>query len=310
MKAASLVIALILSFPSSLALAQADADAIRDKIYQTGKAALVRLSVTGHQRNGEPFNQTGTGFYYQSNTSLARIMTARHVVGANSEIDDLPGGKFDRRITVTISSETTGKSDLPQDLQEISEPPSDDRDVAFIFTNWKSEKQFRLSKRRPKEGDRVWVLSWPTTEDVIQRPTPAIVRASSASDRTLLSLNRESGQFVSSESGSPVLDETGAVVAVLILRRTGPTPQPIGLAIPVAEFASGWLPDDAVDPIASEVADYKAWSPIAYDDTFANWKTGDMSLVSPKLNMKLDVRATDGSYRWDADFQQPSIRWV
>jgi hypothetical protein len=260
-----------------------DVDSLKKRIYEVGNGALVRLLVTGKLNGGGSFSETGTGFYFQTSSPLGRILTARHVVGVDSQFDKSGDGKIDRRIQLTIMSAAAGPVSVDWLLREAMGHENPSKDIAQVFTNAAGPKdKFRLSARLPKVGDRVWTLSWPDSERAVQPPIDAVVGAITSEDGLLLRLNRQSGAFVKSESGSPVFDDQGAVIAVLVVRTVGASPQPIGFALPVGEFSS-FLSDGVVGPTSSETAEcvsvqiakLKASAPFGVEDSVRCGNMGD-----------------------------------
>lgn len=236
------IVALTILGAATAGEAQTPSPQQRRDIYSHAEPCVVQLNVTGTKDGQDVRPQSGTGFIFQT-IADSRVLTARHVVGLDKEFDLAAGSitLYRRDILLRVRTDYGTVSIGPYHASKASP----ELDVAQVFVERAPKDCLLLSRNLPQLGDELTVMAWSIGQDR-PVPTPVKVLPPVADDGGLIRLDHE---FHESESGSPVLDQTGAVVAVLLLRDRKPTADPYSVALPVAAFQS-WIPD-AVFPKAA-----------------------------------------------------------
>jgi len=204
-------------------------------IVEHAEPCIVQLSVVGTKDGRDVAMQRGTGFVIRTNAD-AKIVTARHVVGFDEEFDLVPGAVTLRkrdialRVVNTYGSAAVGPYHAARASREV--------DVALVYVDNGPKDCLTLSRVRPVFDDELVVMTWPSGDS---RPSNVRVRVlrSVADDGDLVRLDHE---FHESQSGSPVLDANGNVVAVLLVRNHAPGAEGYSAALPVTVFQN-WIPD-------------------------------------------------------------------
>jgi len=204
-------------------------------VYRLAEPAIVQLTVSGKRDGADVKGRDGVACAFHT-ASGVRLMTAKHVVGSDEEYDLAPGRLDLRQRNISVRVETRfGLGTSDQTVHTIRAHPS--MDVAEVFAlGEESSKGLFVSTKSIQSNERLIVLTWPKGR---QRPIPTEVRVlpREADDGALVRLDKE---FIQGDSGSPVLDYRGALVAVVVSRSHIGQSSGTALAIPVAEFKD-WL---------------------------------------------------------------------
>jgi hypothetical protein len=197
------------------------------QIFSTAEPAVVQLTVGGRLDGQNKDTIYGTGFAIQT-VGGARIITAGHVIGKDTDWDEV-GGRPDRDIWIhTLVN--FGVLTLDPVNDAAANPVCD---VAQVIVR-PGATYLTLSDNAPQPGDQVMVVSWPFDKNARHQGSAKWQPATVLNPEN--GLLRLSGDFQVSESGSPVLDDKGEVAGVLVERRSDES----GSAVQ-NDLYSGWL---------------------------------------------------------------------
>jgi hypothetical protein len=165
--------------------------------------------------NGTQQTENGTGFLIETTKGL-RIVTAGHVIKPDRFWDDPKNRLIYYRLA------RFGSSFEPEPVTEAE--VDTDVDIAQVYIDHFDTKVLPFSE---SGQEKLFVASWrrgsrkATIQEASRLPDPPPGR---------LSL---SGDYVHSDSGSPVISQSGQIVGMLIDRSTGPDGKTHGLALPL-----------------------------------------------------------------------------
>ena len=199
----------------------------------------IRIRTRGFSPDNKPLAaEAGTGFFFDTkgtNTSMA--ITALHVlredVAYSTDYANTP-----RRV---IEFDTRGEFG-PEPHTNAAQPRVQQmggQDAAIMFLNGYGRNGLRFSKRQLNPGETLIALPWSNSEP---RPDARPVVLQPDRDPAHPDLLKISGDFVVSESGSPILGQDGLVVALLTHHGLSSDKKKFGLAIPSAAFFQRDLP--------------------------------------------------------------------
>jgi hypothetical protein len=178
----------------------------------------------------------GTGFLFQTPNG-PRIITAGHVIGPDSRWDSL----LDRCIYYRLAQ--NGSSSVYDCVTDAKIDPT--LDLAEIYLDPFAATSLKMASGLPSQNADLAVTSWRSWSQPGTRATAQAARILDVTgDKIILS-----GNYVRSDSGSPVLDSNGRVVGLMIEATNEPGGTTKGVAIPVTRFAS-ILSGPAAVPIA------------------------------------------------------------
>ena len=218
-----------------------------DNVYKQVESKIVQLTVVGRLDGQDLKTRKGVGCAYQTATGI-RIITAKHVVGEDVEFDQVDGSQTERERDIRISVPTPfGAGPVAVLAHAIRVHTS--MDVADVFPPAaEAAAGLYISMQPLKSNDRVIVISWPPDHE---RPVPteALIMPHEAKDGPLVRLSKE---FFEGDSGSPVVDSRGALVAIILTKTKSDQSNSTTLALPLAEVKD-WLSPGYTD-IDSEAA--------------------------------------------------------
>ena len=234
----------LLALSAGQVFAQSTDDPVSN-VYRNAEPAVVQLLVTG-KRDGNDIipPSVGVACAFQT-TAGVRLLTARHVVGADEQFDLSPGSVNKRQRDIAVRVKTTlGYPSNPQQTEHtIRAHPS--MDVAEVFVRGAdSATGLQVSTKALQENQRLIAVTWSKGTDRAI-PTEVRVMPRLSDDGPLVRLAH---RFVEGDSGSPVLDFNGALVAVILIQSGAQT-----LALPVAEFKD-WVSPGVVPAESEEAA--------------------------------------------------------
>ena len=199
-------------------------------IYKRAEPCVVQMLVTGVKDGRDAPARTGTGFIVRT-TGGARVITAGHVVGTDSDFDLTPGTITLRQRDISLRVGSTFGTTSVGPFHAARVHP--EFDIAQVYLDKGPSDCLLLSNRRPILDDEVIVLSWSAGAPGPQ-PRRARVLPGDPGDGVLFRLD---APFQEGESGSPILDEFGNVTGVLITKNVG-----FSAALPIAALPN-WIPD-------------------------------------------------------------------
>jgi hypothetical protein len=261
----SLIILVFDALVFNAAQAQSLSPAKLREIFERSEPCIVQLSVRGTKDGRDVSTVLGTGFIIRTTTD-AKIMTARHVVGLDEDFDPVPGTVSLRKrdIALRVVSAYGSAAVGPYHAARASR----DFDIAQIFVDRGPKDCLSLSHLRPALDDELVVLTW-AVGDARPSNVPVRVLPSVAEDGDLVRLDHE---FHESQSGSPVIDGNGNVVAVLLVRDHVPGAEPFSAALPVAAFQN-WISDAVYAAPVVEEATVEKRSGGKNSGTMANYSS-------------------------------------
>ena len=222
----------------------------KHQILMDALGKVVHLRVAGQQAPGETFTPPihGTGVVIRTTSNdpekRFRILTAGHVVKADSAWARVGMGR-DRDIYITTLG---GPGNFEQRAwRGVSVNTQDDiaQVVATPLTQYSAELR---STPLVKDQEYV-VVSWglDAQQDIPDLATAQIVKilGPDPSDARLVRLQ---ASLVPSESGSPVLDKDGAVVAIVLMREVIGGQSSVALALPISQVL-GWVDQVKQNPV-------------------------------------------------------------
>jgi hypothetical protein len=197
-------------------------------LFQRAEPCVVHLTVTGAAAALKDQTREGSGVVIRTGSGPT-VMTAQHVVGADSDFDPAPGSvtMTSRNITLLYAGDR-GPAKLPGLSSATANPTYD---VSQVYLNGWPNPCLPISTKVPALGDPLLVVSWPTGAQR-PRPTPVRVNPGESGDGALIRVDHG---FVSSESGSPVLNGDGVVVGIVVVRDEQEG-RPFTLVLPTARF--------------------------------------------------------------------------
>ena len=233
----NLAIFLLLASQAIWAVARAD-DALPNyvkNVYAEVESKVVQLTVSGKRDGSEVKGSLGIGCVFQTPTGV-RIITAKHVVGSDAQFDVVPGNVSERQREISIRVPTAfGQAAVNQSAHSVREHPS--MDIAEVVPPGAERATGLYVSMEPiASNDRVVVITWPQDHER-PIPTEAIVLPREGKDGAHVRLKKE---FFEGDSGSPVFNEHGALVAVIVTKSTSSKSGSSTLALPLSEFKD-WL---------------------------------------------------------------------
>jgi hypothetical protein len=187
-------------------------------IEDNARSAIVRVRVVG-KIDGNITTEIGTGFLITSKDG-PRVITAGHVVGPDSKWDDVPPRDiFIKQMGLGSSIEVDPLTDATVER---------DVDIAQIPMQPYNPATLTIAATQIGSGSKLDVGSWAKADRIAKFQ---VVDLLSFRDPDRLHL---SGNYEPSHSGSPVIDNLGHVVGMVVERvETIDSPQrTIGLALP------------------------------------------------------------------------------
>jgi hypothetical protein len=221
-----------------------------NKILLQARGKVVHLRVTGTEANGENFSQPihGSGVIIRTSATDAakrfRILTAGHVVKADSAW--APVGSRVNRDVYVIAEYGPGTLEFRPVTGVVVNQL---RDIAQVVANPNSTQSADVKNVPLKLGQQYVVVSWGLDGPVVAETASAKLVKVLGPDTSDPNLIRLEGELVPTESGSPVLDETGAVVAIVLMREVAGANSKVALALPVGEIAD-WIDGVRTNPVS------------------------------------------------------------
>jgi hypothetical protein len=220
-----------------------------EQIFRQTRNKVVNLRVVGKAAPGEAFEQPifGSGVLIRTDVTdearRFRILTAGHVVRPNSSWAPL-GSRFNRDVYITSEVGAGSQEFRPVTGVTVNAEKDIAQVVALPSTPAAADVKSTLL-----EVDRYYaVVSWGIEDGrAAERPTAKRVRVLGP-DPVDPDLVRLEGELVPTESGSPVFDESGGVVAIVVMREVSGSDSHIALAIPVSKVAN-WIGGVKSNPV-------------------------------------------------------------
>jgi len=191
------------SFVLRSSWAVADPPFSSDDLLGKVRPSIVQIKVIG-DKNGSQFIENGTGFVVDTAQGI-RVMTAGHVIHPDNFWDD-PKNRL-----IYISWSNFGSTIHPDPVTEAK--VENERDIAQVYVDPFAINTLKIVNFDYDPSEKLYVPTWPKGK------TKAIIKEAGAthSDGFHFSL---SGTYDYSESGSPVIDQSGQIVGILT-DRTG-----------------------------------------------------------------------------------------
>jgi len=219
------------------------------QIFLQTRNKVVNLRVVGKAAPGEVFGQPifGSGVLIRTDATDAarrfRILTAGHVVLPNSAWAPV-GNRFNRDVYIT--SEVGSGSVEFRPVTGVT--VSTDKDIAQVVALPNSPAAAEVRSVLLEVGQYYAVVSWGIEDGrAAEQPTAKRVKVLGP-DSVDPDLVRLEGELVPTESGSPVFDATGAVVAIVVMRDVSNNDSHVALAIPVSKVAD-WIGGVKSNPV-------------------------------------------------------------
>jgi hypothetical protein len=260
------VLSLFLANIATLAATVAQTD-IPTSLLTAYRTAVVQLEVQG-KVNNVAAAEDGTGFLI-STSQGPRIITAGHVVGPDDRWDSIEDRLIYYRIaqfgsSLTLDPVTDAKEDLPQ------------IDMAEVYLDPFQASTFQVVSQVPTQGEALTVINWrgwgrPTARATAQ--AAQVVRVDN--DRLVLS-----GSYIRSDSGSPVLNSDGRLVAMLVEAASLPNSTTQGLAIPISKMMP-FLSEATASPITKTPVPILANIPIYHHHYWSRRPTNSETAILP-----------------------------
>lgn len=229
------------------ALAQS-IDADRALVQASGK--VVHLMVTGKSAPFQSFPQPihGSGIVIRTNSPDAskrfRILTAGHVVMPDSAWAPL-GSRVNRDVYVIADMGVGSVEFRPVTGVRVS----GDRDIAEVVANPSTSLAAEIKAIQLTAGQQYAVVSWGLDgTTVAEHPSVKLVKVLGPDDGDP-HLVKLQGNLVPTESGSPMLDDSGAVVAIVVQREVTGANSNVAFALPIAQVAD-WVSGVQSTPVA------------------------------------------------------------
>jgi PQQ-dependent dehydrogenase (methanol/ethanol family) len=189
-----------------------------DTIEAGARKAIVSVRVIG-KIEGRRVTEVGTGFLVQTKDG-PRVITAGHVVGADDKWDDV------QEREIHVRQPGLGSSISADPVFEAKVEP--DADIAQVYLEPYDVSTLVIANTNLIAGGNFDVGSWGTARTVKFQVVELL------SVRDLPNRMRLSGNYETSHSGSPVLDNQGRVAGMLVERALSidSPPVTIGFALP------------------------------------------------------------------------------
>lgn len=212
----------------------------KEKIWQDNKNSVVQIHAFGTGANGAPKNvDAGTGVFVSAN---GYILTALHVVGADSDWQQLPDGSVDRKVQVI----GLNKNAVPYVISKngsVRQIPG--VDAALLRVDGACFQHSQISPNRPQGFPTLIALSWGV--DGVPHPSSADLTTTDVQNNGD-NLTIEKIAAVEGDSGSPLFNASERIVGLLVKRLGNDG----ALAVPMANIAP-LLP---VDVLSEQAAAY------------------------------------------------------
>jgi hypothetical protein len=243
------VLTLVAALGATARVVAADAlDA--DRVLSDARGKVVHLMVRGQKAPGEIFDPPIHGSGVVIRTSSAdlskrfRILTAGHVVKDDKSWARL-GIRPDRDVFVT-TEEGIGAVELRPITGVIV---NGRMDIAQVVAGPLTRYSAELRPTSLIKGQQYVVVSWglDARQRVAEQATAKLATIIGP-DQTDPALVRLSANLVQTESGSPILDNDGAVVAIVVMREEVGSNSSSALALPVSQ-ARDWIEGVKNDPV-------------------------------------------------------------
>ncbi|WP_315825590.1 MULTISPECIES: serine protease [unclassified Bradyrhizobium] len=210
---------------------------------------IVHLRVAGQEAPGETFVQPihGSGVIVKTGASdpklKFRILTAGHVVKSDASWAPL-GSRVNRDVYI-IAEYGPGSIEFRPVTGVLVNGQSD---IAQVVTGPTTALAADLNPTPLISGNKYVVVSWGMSGDRVAESAGAKVVRVMGADDVDPELVQLEGELVPTESGSPVLDETGAVVAIVVMREVTGGISNKALALPIQKFIE-WIRGDQGGPV-------------------------------------------------------------
>jgi hypothetical protein len=216
---------------------------------------IVHLMIIGDKALGSTFDPNtppinGTGVVFRTSSSdpakRYRILTAKHVVKDDGSWKPTGTGPA-RRVYVTAMGEVE-----PQEFKPVTGVVVNDQfDIAEVVASPLAKYFAVIRPDTLPPGKQYVVVSWGLDSSLQVSAAPiakmVTVLGPDTKDPTLVRLQ---ANLVPTESGSPVMDSDGAVVAIVVMREeTEQGSSSTALALPINQVAK-WMDGVVKNPVA------------------------------------------------------------
>lgn len=214
-----------------------------DRVLTDARGKVVHLMVNGDVAQGENFKRPihGSGVVVRTSSTdpgnQFRILTAGHVVKDDNSWARL-GTRPDRDVYIT-----TEQSIGAVQLQPVTGVlVNGQMDIAQVVAGPRTAYYAELLAASLEKDQQYVVVSWglDSTKPRIAEHATAKVATIVGPDQTDPTLVRLRADLVPTESGSPLLDGNGAVVAIVVMREESGGNSSTALALPVRQ-AWDWI---------------------------------------------------------------------
>jgi Trypsin-like peptidase domain len=220
-----------------------------NRILLQARGKVVHLMVKGTAAPGENFSQPihGSGVIIRTTATQPakrfRVLTAGHVVKADSAWAPL-GSRFNRDVYV-IGEYGPGTIEF-RPVTGVT--VNDQRDIAQVVANPNTALAADVKFAPLSAGQYYVVVSWGLDGAVVAENAIAKLVKIIGPDTIDPDLIKLEGELLPTESGSPVLDDTGAVVAIVVMREISGSDSRIALALPLTKVAN-WINGIRSNPV-------------------------------------------------------------
>jgi Trypsin-like peptidase domain len=220
------------------------------RVLEQAQGKVVHLRVVGTEAPGEKVDQPihGSGVIVKTGSNdpklKFRILTAGHVVKSDSVWAPL-GNRVNRDVYV-IAEYGPGTVEFRPVTGVLV---NNGKDIAQVVAGPNTTIAADLKPVPVVSGRQYVVVSWGLNGDRVAENASAKLVKAIGPDDTDPDLVRLEGSLVPTESGSPVFDDSGAVVAIVVLREVTGSISNIALALPIAKLTD-WIKGKSTEPVS------------------------------------------------------------
>lgn len=242
-----LVLIFVLCTPGSAytqSLSLADKERLRSTIY--------RLKVDGvNPLGGSWAGSNGVAvLFYNPEAGANQLLTARHVVGKQDEFKEIGDDpRPDRKIKIYFLGDHGGEQ-----IQRIYhlDSPHQIHDVTKIYISARKREAAILSDKKIKIGQKLHLFTWISDEyEPKYHGEVSVIHGDPGVDGDRIRLDVQSFR---GQSGSPLFDDKGELVAILNAKYDPRNQRSYSLAVPASEFTKNYISTTLLPELKKEVA--------------------------------------------------------
>lgn len=183
----------------------------RTRIWDENRSTVVRIISSGRTPDNRAISLFGTGVMLASGNE---VLTAGHVVGGTSDWLEQPDGSLVRTVEVFALD----KNGVQESLGVASVSTVPEFDLAILHLSAHDLPGVHLSTTRPNQAGSVVVICWKKDAGVPYPQTVDVQPTDIGRYGDVLTLQKDVEE---GESGSPVFDDNGDLVAVITSKLPG-----------------------------------------------------------------------------------------